>query len=83
MDGFGSTCKRAIIKVEEGFHIIEPKVQYPLKAAYGLYLIQLCKDADEKGEKMGKFIEITPLTLEEFKAKRKVTNRRKLFKHHE
>ena len=71
------------MKVEEGFHIIEPKVQLPLNAAYGMYLIQLCRDADEKGKKSGKFIEIEPLTLGEFKEARKVANRNKLFKHNE
>lgn len=36
------------------------------KAAYGLYLIQLCREADMVGERVGKFVEVKIPTLEEF-----------------
>lgn len=36
------------------------------KAAYGLYLLQICREADEMGEALGRFIEVYVPTLEEF-----------------
>ena len=70
------------VYTRDGFRIFEaPEVKLPLKAAYGIYLIKLHKEADIQGEKEGRFIEVTPITLEEFKQQRKDANRRNLFKH--
>ncbi len=66
---------------QDGYRIFTPPpIKLPLKAAYGAYLIQLCKDADKLGEEEERFVEIEPMTLAEFKDARKIINRKKLFK---
>ena len=37
------------------------------KPQYGIYLIKLCKRADDLGEQMGKFIDVDPMTPDEFR----------------
>ena len=61
--------------------VFKPRLaRLPVKAAYGLYLVKLCKAADEQGELEGRFIDITPPTLEEFKEMRKVMDRKAIYR---
>jgi hypothetical protein len=52
----------------------------PLKAAYGLHLIKMCREADALGAEMGTFIDITPPTLDEFKRMRVAHGGKSIYK---
>ena len=57
------------MKQRPDLRLYKPYVtKLPVKALYGLYLIQLCREADEIGEATGKFVEVEFPTLEEFRA---------------
>jgi len=50
-----------------GMSVHKPPLLLPLKAAYGIHLMRVCRKADEEGAKVGRFIEAHIPTLEEFK----------------
>lgn len=62
---------RGRVMVEDGWQVITPYRTFPLKAAYGLYLMEACKRADEQSEGEGKYVPHHHPTLEEFKIIRK------------
>lgn len=47
------------------------------KAAYGLYLLQICNEADKIGESLGRFVEHHEPTLEEFIEMREAIHKRR------
>lgn len=67
-------------RIEEGYQILQPTAKLGWKAAYGVYLIQLVRDADEEEERTGVFTPISPMSEEEFREMRKRVNKAKLFK---
>jgi len=69
---------------EDGYRIYDPPIaKLSAAAAYGAYIINLIKEADEKQEHTGVYEEVTIMTFTDFKAFRKKENRRNLFKRYE
>ncbi len=50
-------------------HIPPPVLDW--QAAYGLYLIRMCREADRVGAALGRFVEMDPLSEEEYREHRK------------
>lgn len=64
----------------DGFKIFKPILKLDLRASYGMYLIQLCKEADRESERLGRFIPHNPMTYDEFVENRKDMRKRSVFK---